>query len=337
MTDLLRLIVAEGGSIYKAVRRVGQSLLLFSPSGRRLLGNLEDLKVSADATEAISMVAMGFSGISPSLLGAQFLLLSQRLNAIQRELKKIQIKIDNLQESKLKAALDYLKQAEAATGSRRVEYYWEAIRRARDVGHFFSALALDATVHEQNPVLLQFYARKYFLALVVEIAGLVNNNELPDAQMRISSEESTLKHIARLIYEHTLRGRLDEYLAPELATSAPLTLLEEIYNQAALLGCLEDGPNFDIKLFIDRHRNEVFNGNPIARITPDYIKFKRSAKDYLSIAQTTFEEINRILSWRDTATKCIDNEINAIELRERVENEKRKFTESSSNFMIYGI
>ncbi len=227
------------------------------------------------------MVAMGFSGISPSLLGAQFLLLSQRLNAIQRELKKIQIKIDNLQESKLKAALDYLKQAEAATGSRRVEYYWEAIRRARDVGHFFSALALDATVHEQNPVLLQFYARKYFLALIVEIAGLVNNNELPDAQMRISSEESTLKHIARLIYEHTLRGRLDEYLAPELATSAPLTLLEEIYNQASLLDCLEDGPNFDIRLFIDRHRNEVFNGNPIVRLTPDYIKFKRSAKDYL--------------------------------------------------------
>ncbi len=237
----------------------------------------------------------------------------------------------------MKAALDYLKQAEAATGSRRVEYYWEAIRRARDVGHFFSALALDATVHEQNPVLLQFYARKYFLALIVEIAGLVNNNELPDAQMRISSEESTLKHIARLIYEHTLRGRLDEYLAPELATSAPLTLLEEIYNQASLLDCLEDGPNFDIRLFIDRHRNEVFNGNPIVRLTPDYIKFKRSAKDYLSIAQTTFEEINRILSWRDTATKCIDNEINAIELRERVENEKRKFAESSSSFMIYGF
>ncbi|MCS7067260.1 hypothetical protein [Meiothermus sp.] len=337
LSNLIVSILEEGGSIHKVIRRIGQSLIWFSSSGKKVLGNLEDLRASPDFSQSLSIVALGFTGISASMLVAQFLAQAQRLNAIQKELRKIQIKIDNLQESKLKAALDYLRQAEAAQGSRRVEYFWEAIRRARDVGHFYSALALDASIHEQNPVLLQFYARKYFLALFVEISGLINNNELADARVRIDSEEHTLKHLAHLIYDLTLRDRLDEYLAPELVSSAPLTQLEEVYSQAALLGCLEDGHNFDIRLFIDRNRMVIFNSNPVSRLKPGYIRFKRTAKDYLTIAQTTFEEINRILSWRETVSKFIDNNINAIELRQRVEHEKRKLSENPSDYMIYGF
>ena len=347
--DLIEDLLREGSRAGRAISRFGSNVVWNSPDGQKVIGGIEEIQGSLgrlteqsttiltniDGLRSLTMISAGFSGLSVAMLAAQFIYLSKRLNRIQKEIQKVQIKIDDTQEAQLKASLDYHQQASGAKGSKKEEYYHEALKRARDVSHFFSAQSINATIHEGNPVLIHYYARKYFLALASELSGLLGREELSDVVARISSEEETLKLIASLIYDATIKDRVDMLLTPELNEVAPLHVIEHVYNQAAQLGCLNHDAAFDIRLFIDQNRKAIYGRSMARALSADCRQFKKSAPQKLGIAAGAFEEIERLLSWKLTANQCAAAGGSAAQLEEAVNDAKKNLAASDTSFMIY--
>ena len=347
--DLIEDLVREGSRAGRAISRFGSNIVWNSPDGQRVIGGIEEIQgslaglteqsteilTSVDGLRSLTMISVGFSGLSVGMLAAQFIYLGKRLNRIQKEIQKVQIKIDDTQEAQLKASLDYHKQAAGATGTKREDYYHEAVKRARDVSHFFSAQSTNATIHEGNPTLIHYYARKYFLALASELSGLLGREELSDVIARVSSEEDTLKLIASLVYDSTIKDRVDELMTPELSDLAPLHVIEHVYNQASELGCLSSDEQFDIRTFIDANRKAIYGHGMTRSLSPDFRQFKKSAAQKLGIAAGAFEEIQRLQSWKLTAMQCAASGGGANELEEAVNAAKKNLAASDSSFMIY--
>lgn len=350
--DILHGVLQQGGRAGRTIQRFGSNLVWNSPNGQRVIGVLDEVKTSLAGIETqqaitqasiqslrgISMVTLGLSGVTVGLLAAQFAYLGKRLSDIQHELKKIQIKIDATQESQLKAALGYIQQAEAATGERRTFYFGEAVSRARNVCFFFSSQATDPVNHDNDPKIIQFYARKYFLALSVEVSGLLGRDEVPDMVNRIQFEDSTLRRVASLVYDSTLKDHLDELLSPELAADAPLRLTEHLYTQAADLGCLTVEGDFDIRTLIERERKAIFSHGGMRDLPfSDFREFRQTAAEKLRIAAGTFEEVQRLMSWCALGNSLVESSTTATELQEEVRKTKERLSTSDGEVMVYGI
>jgi len=347
--DVFGDLVREGSNAGKAITRFGSNIVWNSPDGQKVIGGIEEIQgsleglaeqstnilTSVDGLRSLSMISVGFSGLSVGMLAAQFIYLGKRLNKIQKEIHKVQIKIDDTQEAQLKASLDYHKQAAGASGAKREDYYHEAVKRARDVSHFFSAQSTNPTIHEGNPTLIHYYARKYFLALASELSGLLGRDEINDVIARVSSEEDTMKLIASLVYDSTIRDRVDLLMTPELSAVAPLHVIEHVYNQASELGCISSDEQFDIKSFIDANREAIFSHGMARALSPSFHQFKKSASHKLGIAAGAFEEIQRLQSWKLTAMQCEITGSGANELKEAVNAAKKNLAASDSSFMIY--
>jgi hypothetical protein len=346
---LIEDLISAGTSVGPAISRLGSNIVWNSSDGQHVIGGIEEIQGSLsglteqsteiltniDGLRSLTMISVGFSGLSVGMLAAQFIYLEKRLKRIQKEIHKVQIKIDDTQEAQLKASLDYHKQAAGAVGSKKEDYYHEAVKRARDVSHFFSAQSTNATIHEGNPTLIHYYARKYFLALASELSGLLGREELNDVIARVSSEEDTMKFIASLVYESTIKDRIGELMTPELIGIAPLHVIERLYNQASQLGCLSLDEQFDIRSFIDMNRKTI-SGHGITRsLNFDYRQFKRSAAQKLGIAVGAFEEIQRLQSWKLTAMRCAASGSGASELEGAINSAKKDLAASDSSFMIY--
>jgi hypothetical protein len=183
--------------------------------------------------------------------------------------------------------------------------------------------------------LIHYYARKYFLALASELSGLLGREELSDVIARVSSEEDTLKLIASLVYDSTIKDRVDELMTPELSDLAPLHVIEHVYNQASELGCLTSDEQFDIRTFIDANRKAIYGHGMTRSLSPDFRQFKKSAAQKLGIAAGAFEEIQRLQSWKLTAMQCAASGGGANELEEAVNAAKKDLAASDSSFMIY--
>jgi hypothetical protein len=350
-TDILQGLLQHNGRASRTIQRFGSNIVWNSPNGQRVIGVLDEVRTSLTGIETqqaitqasiqslrgVAMVTLGLSGITVGLLVAQFAYLGKRLTAIEHELKKVQVKIDDSQEAKLKTALNFLQQAETATGDKRVYHLREALANASEAGHFFSAQATNPLIHDNDPKLIQFYARKYFLALSVVVSSLLGRDELPDLVNRIDFEDSTLRRLASLVYDSTLKDRLDELLSPELATIAPLHLTEHVYTQASELGCLTMEGGFDIRTMIDQEREAIFAHSGLRRLSPDFRSFKSAAAEKLSIAAGTFEEVQRLMSWRALGSSLVASGKAATELQEEVRQTKERLSTSDGEVLIYGV
>ncbi len=347
--DLIEDVLREGSRAGGAISRFGSNVVWNSADGQKVIGGIEEIQgtlegltqqstqilTGIDGLRSLTMISAGFSGLSVGMLAAQFIYLGKRLNKLQKEVQKVQIKIDDTQEAQLKASLDYHKQAASASDARRDDYYHEALKRARDVSHFFSAQSTNATIHEGNPVLIHYYARKYFLALASELSGLLGREEINDVVARVSSEEDTLKLIAALLYDVTIKDRVDELLAPELSEVAPLHVIEHVYNQAHELGCLNMQERFDVRAFLDANRQSIFSHGKGRFLSGDFRSFKKSAAQKLGIAAGAFEEIQRLQSWKLTAMQCASSGTGAQELKASIDESKKKIAGKDASFMIY--
>lgn len=159
------------GGLSKTVKQIGNTVIWNRPDGSaHVIGMLDQIDNRIDGLEiiqtalqtglgglkSISMVTLGFSGVSVGLLAAQFLFLSRKLSQIQKETKKIQIKIDQTIEAQLQAGLDFLQAADATSGDKRLRNYQDSLGRARDAGHYFRSQAVDPNIHEDQLLLIQF-------------------------------------------------------------------------------------------------------------------------------------------------------------------------------------
>jgi hypothetical protein len=283
-------------------------------------------------------IGLGFSGISVALLASQFLFLSRRLNQIQKEVQKIQLKIDQTIEAQLQAGLNFLQAADATSGDKRSKAYESALGRARDAGHFFRSQAVSPDIHEEQLPLIQFYSRKYFLALSIELGSLMGLEQIDEVRTRLNAEEVNLKAVASQVFKQTLADDVESYLAPELRDVAALDNISSLFEKAQNLGCVPHDAKISPADVFEANRKSIYSSG-LRTVSPKFIAFRRSAARNLQTAQGTFEEVTRLLSWREAVGYIIQSGRSPIE----VARELRQFGDSlekptnSSPFVAYSL
>lgn len=318
-----------------------------------MIGGIEEIAGSVDVLgqqsasilsgiaglKGVTMVAAGFSGLAVAALAGQFLYLNKRFNGLQKEIQKVQEKQDDSKEAHLKSSLDYLKQAEAANGTRQVQYNDEAMKHAREAGHFFSSQAVKESIHGNDARLVHFYARKYFLALSSELSALLGNDCARDVLSRLETEDGTLKEIARQVYSTTIGGKLVDLMAPGLEDVASLELMKHLYRQAWELGCLESmNGKFDFNAMLDSHRPDIFAFGRTRIRGAGFGTTRVKAEENVRIAAGAFEEIQRLQSWGMIVRKCVDSGGGSVgELKQKLEEAIKDMAKKEAGFMAYSF
>lgn len=346
-------VLAQGG-IGNTIKQIGNTVIWNRPDGAsHVIGMLDQITSDIDGLEiaqqgiqvglsglkSLSMVTLGFSGISVALLASQFVFLTRRLNAIQKSLGRIEIKITQQIEAKLETGLTFLRAADDAKGDQRIHNYREALNHALESAHFFRQQAIDPNINQEQLELIQFYARKYFLGLSIELGSLVGLDQ-PDAiKVRLNDEEKYLKTIASQIYKHTLSTDLESYLAPEMRDFVTLESIAGILEQAQNLGCIPRETGVSPAEIFEANRKSIYSRGLRRMGIPTFDASRRASVKKLHSAQSSFEEITRLLSWREAIGYLSQNGRSPTE----VANEVRHFRTTletptnSTPFVAYSV
>lgn len=302
----------------KAIRRFGNNLVWRSAGGTKVIGMLEDINVanarietaisgvmsgqealgaSLSTLQGLTMVTLGFSALSATVLTAQFVFLKKRLDAIQKELKGIQIRVDQQMIAKVDAAVKFVAQIEP--GQQNPDYYAEALSKAREAVPYFLSLATDDNITSKNLEVIQFYARQYFLALGVETASLLGAEKYQEAQRRLNDEEINLKQLANSAFQAVLTKDYELYLSPRFKDQITLMALSDLLQQAQNLGLIPAGEDISPEYVFETNRAKIYNAST-SRLSPRFRDFQKTALPRLRLAISMFEETARLISWRDS-------------------------------------
>src|SRR5262249_20408106 len=310
--------VAEKGAFDKTVRAIGNNIIWNRPDGASyMLGMLDQMDTSIDALEVtqqgtlsglsglktLSMVPLGFSGVTVELIAAQFMFLERSLSKIRAEIERLGIKLDQTMEASLESGQDFLEQAATSPPDAQREHYNKALERARDAGSYFCLQACNPQMHKNDLRIMQYYSRKYFLALSIELASLIGIAETHQIQKRLSNEEANLKKIAAQTYARTVADRVPDYLRPENASFASLASLSELVQSARDLGCITAEHEITPETVFETNRKRIFSFS-YKPFVPHLRGELHKAAFRLHAAQSTLAEVTRLLSWRDS-TKYI--------------------------------
>lgn len=346
-------VLAQGG-IGNTIKQIGNTVIWNRPDGAsHVIGMLDQIASDIDGLEiaqqgvqvglsglkSLSMVTLGFSGISVALLASQFVFLTRRINAIQKSLGRIELKIDQQIEAKLETGLTFLQAADDAKGDKRVHDYREALNHARESLNFFRKQAVDPSINREQLDLIQFYARKYFLALAIEIGSLVGLDQSDEIRVRLNAEEKNLKTVASQVYKQTLSTDLESYLAPEMRDFVTLESIAGILEQARNLGCIPRDTGISPAEIFEANRKSIYSRGLRRMGIPTFDASRRASVKKLHSAQSSFEEITRLLSWREAIGYLSQNGRSPTE----VANEVRHFRSTletptnSTPFVAYSV
>jgi hypothetical protein len=353
-TEFLNDVFTQGG-LENIVKQIGNTVIWHRPDGAsRIIGILDQLDSRIDGLEIpapglqtglaglknISMVTLGFSGISVALLASQFVFLARRLTQIQKEVKRIQLKIDQTIEAHLQAGLDFLQAADATIGDEQIRNYRDALGRARDAGHFFRSQAVSPDIHEEQLSLIQYYSRKYFLALSIELGSLLGLDRTDEVRTRLNVEESNLKAVATQVFKKTLALDVDSYLVPELRDVVTLENISGLFEQAQHLGCIPRDTRISPADVFEANRKSIYSSNYLSRaVSSKFNNFRREAAQKLQAAQGTFEEVTRLLSWREAVRYIAQNGRSPTEVARELRQfrDKLETPTDSSPFVAYSL
>lgn len=352
-TEFMGDVFTQGG-IANTIKQIGNTVIWNRPDGAshvigmldQLDGRIDGLEIAQQGLQAglsglksLSMVTLGFSGVSVALLASQFVFLNRRLNQIKKELTRIQVKIDQTIEAPLKSSLDFLEAADAATGETRLHNYRQALISARTPGHYFCDQATKPEIHEEQLPLIQFYSRKYFMALSIEIGSLLGLEDIDGVRARLNAEEANLKTVASQVFKHTLAKDVESYLAPEMRDVATLENVSSIFEQAQNLGCIPRDTKVSPADIFEANRKNIYSGGLRRMVTPSFDSARKAAAHKLQTAHGTFEEITRLLSWREAVGYLAQNGRSPAE----VSSELRRFRDTletptnATPFVAYSV
>ena len=346
--------VFSQGGLAKTIKQIGNTIIWDRPDGSsHIIGMLDQVDNRIDGLEigqaalqtglsglkSLSMVTLGFSGVSVGLLAAQFMYLNRRFNQIQKATKRIEIKINQTIEAQLQAGLDFLQAADATTGDKRLHNYHDALGRARDAGHFFRSQAVDPNIHEQQLPVIQFYARKYFLALSVELGSLLGLEQTDEVRTRLNAEEVNLKTIASEVYSQTLAADIESYLTPEMSSVTTLENVSDVLEQAQNLGCIPRETKVGPADVFEANRKKIYSGGIRRMVTPSFESARKVAAQKLQIAHGTFEEVTRLLSWREAVGYLTQNNRSPMEIAGELKTFRNSLETptSSTPFIAYSL
>jgi hypothetical protein len=351
--DFMSDVLTQGG-LTNTIKQIGNTIIWNRPDGAsHVIGMLDQLDNSIDGLEiaqqgllmglsglkSLSMVTLGFSGISAAVLAAGFVYLKRQVNQIKKDLRKIPIKIDDTIEAPLKASLDYLEAADAATGERRLHNYREAVKNARIPVHYFCGQATKSEIHEGQLPLIQFYSRKYFFALSVELASLIGLEQTDEVRTRLNAEEANLKTVASQVFKHTLAKDVEAYLAPEMRDVSTLEKVSGILEQARNLGCIPGDTKVAAADVFEANRKNIYSRGLRRMVTPSFKSVRSAAAQKLQIAHGTFEEILRLLSWREAVVYLTQNGRSPTQIASELRHFKANLATptNSSRFVAYSV
>ncbi len=272
----------------------------------------------------LSMVTLGFSALTSVVATLQFAYLRRRLNALQKDIRKLEIKIESQTESELEASIDFLKHADDTDGEKQERYFHDSLVSSRNVRGYFRNLVNNRDITNDDIRVKQYYARKYFLALSIELSSLLGLREPDQFKKRLEEDKATLQTIARMFFNDVLAGQFEKYLSQNFADICTLEQMTSIARDAARFGCQPSNMQLTPAGLFEQRR--AWLGGKLTDMRFGFSTFKQKASEDLAILTGIFEEIKRLLSWLDTTAYYEAHGTNVIAISERVKSTKQFFT-----------
>ncbi len=295
----------------------------------------------------LSMIGLGLGAVQVAVIAGGLLYLKKRHDQLKKEIKKLGRKMELPIEAELDAGVNYLESADRAKEiTKRTYDYNKAIESARKAGHYFRSLALSQEFSGDNFSLIQFYSRKYFLALSIELGSLLALGDTDSVKACVDKQEDNLKAVASAVFKNTIEEKVESYLAPELRNVASLESISGILAQAQNLGCMSSDIRVTPAVVFETNRVNIYSGR-----RPGFLRWvtksdREDAAQKLQAAQATFEEVTRLLSWREAVGYLATNGRSPTEIAREVrsfcdtEQERIKKEEkpnASPSFVAYSV
>ncbi len=244
------------------VERIGDALVWNGATGQTVIGGLESLSESQDRIEQVvngievtqlgvsnllgvvevaSIATLGVSSLTGAFMAYRLSALNKRVDQLSRTLKDVEGKLDAMHKAHLRSSLQFLGQYDDnPSDSTKLA---RALDEARQATNIYSTLVSEETNTNPRLAVLNCRSRFFVTALLTELRCLISADDAKTALSRIEQERPVLKNAARVCFEQTLKLAPERYLRSGFSKhGVSLSLLSEIYRQAAKLGVI-DQPN----------------------------------------------------------------------------------------------
>jgi hypothetical protein len=310
-----------------AVRRIGNTIVFGrADGGERVLAFIEQtqpqlssieravdglqagqqvLSASLGSLQTLSMVTLGLTALTPIVLLAQFVALSRRLTALQKQIADLDKKISAQIIAKLRAGLAFLQQGmefldreDCGNAHSRLNQALPFCTESMKVfGELLGNELKERRVHRDE---LRLLGRHLSVALA-GVAGCqigLGQDQHPFSQ---SGEElELLKQAARWVFQDTVGQDPAPFLMPAMKEhGVTITFLTELFRQARDAGVVDACPNSPSEWF-EQYRDRIFKEqyrDRIFKVSPPLLWTKQKClglKARLHEAMSAIEETNRV-------------------------------------------
>jgi hypothetical protein len=294
------------------VIRVGETLVWAGPTGEKVIGGLEmlgDSQARIDAAvngietaqlaiqgalgfvSAVSIATLGVTSLTGAFMAFRLQALNKRIESLGKEIQDVEGKIDAQHKAHLKSSLQFLREHDESPNDKGK--LRRALDEARLAANIYGTLAADEANGPARLPVLNCRSRLYIVALLTELRCMMTSDDAKQALDRISEEASTLRKVASVCFEKTLKVDPERYLrAPFQEHGVNLDLMTNIYQQAKQLGIIDEPDIHDANSMFEHLRKPLELGETYAA----WWRRKKIADEMkdLRYLLACFEETSRI-------------------------------------------
>jgi hypothetical protein len=302
-----------------AVRRVGGTLVFGTPDGgQQVLAFVEQTRPRIEAVghavdglqagqaavaaslgtlQQLSMVTLGLSALTPLVLGAQFLALGRKLDALKRQLAQLHKKFDAAVASDLNTGLDLLRQGHdlleagdrASAHNRLAAALPPCIRTMKYYGELLGG---ELSQRRANLAEVRLLAR-YLSVAVLGVASSQTGLEQDRHAFAPSGQElDLLRQAARVVFRATVCRDLPGLVQPSMREhGVTIEFLARLYRHARDAGAADADAAGSPPAWFEAHRGVIVRSAP-ARW---WGRKPRELLAGLATAVAAIEETNRVL------------------------------------------
>ncbi len=242
------------------VERIGDALVWNGETGQRVIGGLESLSESQSRIEHVvngieaaqlgvsnmlgvvevaSIATLGVSSLTGAFMAYRLNALNKRVAQLSQTLKDVDGKLDAMHRAHLRSALIFLGEYDD-NPSNEIKLD-RALDEARQATNIYTSLVTEETNTKPRLSVLNCRSRFFVTALLTELRCLISADDAKTALSRIEQEKPVLKHAAKACFEQTLKISPERFLRSAFRPhGVSLSLLSEIYRQAARLGVIDE-------------------------------------------------------------------------------------------------
>jgi hypothetical protein len=313
-----------GSKIVFDALEAGTQVLAFLGQTSHQLSDIERAVSDADAAQplhchslaslkAVSMVTLGLTAISPSILAAQFTYLRKRFNDLQKDIRNLQKLLEDRYIAELESGLEMLDSGVRQSKKERIE---SALQKCNESAVFFANRVHSAVNEEQDRRAILMLSRHLAVAICGTTRCYIALEEDAEARKAIATRRQALLAAAKAVFEKTLGRDPERFLVPELAGHTSLESLAMLFRQATYVGAVDRPAGLPRAPADQAAASQLFDTLRGRLFKPKWAWSRvdvKALKEELRDATASLEETSRVLSLAESLEQARKTDTRAID------------------------